>query len=108
MTRSPPGADGLEDGSAPQNCRITSACGRQPSCRLRPDKAGKQAVDLAGFFHLRQVAGLIEDVHRQPAGKRLGMGERDDAVVASTDDMHRTFQLERDYGDPFALNTVWK
>src|SRR5438034_3719920 len=38
------------------------------------DKASEEAVDLAGFLHLRQVAGLVEDVHQQPAGKRLGMG----------------------------------
>src|SRR5437763_16599426 len=100
MTRSPPGADDPEDGRAAWDYRITSACGCQPSCRLPPDKAGEQAVDLAGFFHLRQVAGLVEDVHRQPAGERLGMAERDDAVVASPDELDRHFQIERHFGDP--------
>src|SRR5437762_283264 len=108
MTRSPPGADDLEDGRAARDYRITSACGCQPSCRLRPDKAGEQAVDFARFFHLRQVAGFVEDVHRQATGERLGMGERDDAVVAAPDDLHRHFQMERDFGDPFALNAVGK
>src|SRR5437764_13743347 len=104
----PSGADDLEDGRATRNCRITSACGCQPSCRLRPDKAGEQAVDLARFFHLRQVAGLVEDVHRQATGERLGMGERDDAVVAAPDDLHRHFKMERDFGDPYALHAVRK
>src|SRR5436305_3987510 len=104
----PSGADDLENGRATQNCRITSACGCQPSCRLRPDKAGEQAVDFARFFHVRQVAGLVEDVHRHAARKRLGMGKWDDAVVAAPDDLHRHFQMERDLGDAFALDAVRK
>src|SRR5437868_12601435 len=95
----PSGADDLQNGRATQNCRITSACGCQPSCRLRPDKAGEEAVDLARFFHLRQVPDLIEDVHRQPAGKALAVSDGDDAVVAAPDDLHRHRQTERDVGD---------
>src|SRR5437764_13605072 len=64
--------------------------GETPAIRLAGlrDKAGEETVDLAGFLHLRQMAGLVENVHRHLAGERLGMGERDDAVVAAPDDLH--------------------
>src|SRR5205814_3816609 len=80
----PSGADDLENGTATQNCRITSACGCRGAGGTPAvgslglvDKASEESVDFARFFHLRQVAGLVEDVHRQATGERLGMGERD-------------------------------
>src|SRR5437588_6052336 len=56
-------------------------CVRRPVLTL--DKSGDQAVDLAGFFHVRQVAGRVEDVHRHSVGERLGLDDWDDMVVTA-------------------------
>src|SRR5579885_842044 len=48
-----------------------------------------QPVDLAGFFHMRQMAGALDDVHRHLAGDRFGVRDRDDPVFATPDDLGR-------------------
>src|SRR5262249_46754802 len=77
------------------------------SAGLLKEACGK-AGDLPRFFHVAQGTGIVEDVHRHSARERLAMRDRDDAVVAAPDDLHRHFQMEGDLGDPFALDAVRK
>src|SRR6266851_983896 len=93
--------------AAARTGRITSACGASVVSgvpgRLCRDKPCDQAVDLAGFFHMRQVARLVEDVDRHAAGEGLGMGDRDDAVVAAPDQLDRHPEAFERGGEPDAL-----
>ncbi len=96
--------------AATRTGRITSACGASVVSgvpgRLCRDKPADQAVDLAGFFHMRQVAGLIEDVDGYAAGDGLGLGDRDDAVVAAPDQLDRHPEPVERGGKPDALHAI--
>ena len=55
----------------PQPQQVHAYSSAPPPGRLRPhlglvlDQPFYQPIDLAGFFHVRQVSGLLEDVNRK-------------------------------------------
>jgi hypothetical protein len=50
-----------------------------------------QTIEFAGFLHMRQMSGLLENVNREARCQRFGVGDRDDPIFASPDDLHRQF-----------------
>src|ERR1700723_1357388 len=71
--------------------------------RLSLYEAPDQSVHLGGFFHVRQVSGTVEDMHRHLVAERLGMSDRNDAILASPDDLDRYCESGHWRSEAFAL-----
>ena len=83
--RAADGAPGREIGGEAEDGRLRGCLHQE----FASTKAGDQPIDVARFLHLRNMPDLVENMDRHLAGKRLGMRDRDDAVVAAPDDLHR-------------------